>query len=120
VGDVGGSVAPWDPERFAARDDTAAVSGGDTGRTSGVALRDFLSADFAFAGLVLRIGAAGLPVTRGAGAGWSSIAGTSVRIEALQSSAAPAANTPRMRRARIAKRTGRIMPALSKASVNDW
>jgi hypothetical protein len=62
-------LALGDPERFAARDEARAGSGGDTGRTSGVALPDFRSADFAFAGLVLRMGDAGLPVRSGAGAG---------------------------------------------------
>jgi hypothetical protein len=111
-----GLLAPGDSVRFTARDDRRAGSGGDTGRTSAVALRDFRSADFAFAGFVLRMGDAGLPVRSGAGAGRTSIAGTSVRIDALQSSAAPAANTPRMRRARIAKRTRRIMPAPSQSN----
>jgi hypothetical protein len=107
-----GGAAVW-----ARGDDVAALvlvptgSGGESGRTSGVTARDFLAAEGAFAGFVRRVGPTGFPVSTCGGAACNSIAGTSVRMDALQSSAAPAAKTPRMRRARMAKRTRRIMPA---------
>ena len=52
--------------------------------------------------------------TSGTGAGCNSMDGTIVRVDALQSSAAPMRSTPRTRKPTIAKRTGRIMPAARK------